>query len=194
MRHDRDVDDHKGHRHHCKQLGNLYGILNRRNHGNLPLRHNRDIDDLADELQVRRNRSFLHCHDKHLLLHTNKHATTLSKNWRTATIFSASCNCGSRLSSPQPAPENLCDLHNKDMDHLVDVLQQGDRYGLQTDGTMGISLCDSTKMLMTLSTRAAAHTSRCTTTGMSTTSKNCTWRERSCLYDTTGMSCTPTTS
>ena len=31
--------------------------------------------------------------------------TTLSKNWRSGTIFSTICNCGSRLSSPQTAPE-----------------------------------------------------------------------------------------
>ena len=46
MRHDRDVDDHKGHRHHDKQLGNLYGTLNSLNHEEQSVRHTRDVDDL----------------------------------------------------------------------------------------------------------------------------------------------------
>ena len=41
-----------------EQLGNLHGFLNRRNSGDSPLRHNRDIDDLADELQMRRTAVF----------------------------------------------------------------------------------------------------------------------------------------
>ena len=41
-----------------EQLGNLYGFLNRRNRGDSPLRHNRYIDDLADELQMRRTAVF----------------------------------------------------------------------------------------------------------------------------------------
>ena len=45
-------------------------------------------DHLVNELHVRNLGSFLHCHDNHLLLHTNGHATTLSKNWLGSQRFS----------------------------------------------------------------------------------------------------------
>ena len=59
------------------------------------------------EISMDRNlHSFLHCLDhRHLSLTTAGMSTTLSKNTRDETIFSTSCNCGSRLSSPQLAPE-----------------------------------------------------------------------------------------
>ena len=38
---------------------------------------NRDGDNLVDELHVRNLGSFLHCHDKHLLLHTNGRVNNL---------------------------------------------------------------------------------------------------------------------
>ena len=58
------------------QLENLYVFLNSQDHRKLHLHHDGDVDDLVDELQLWRNRSFLHCHAKHVLLHTNGHATT----------------------------------------------------------------------------------------------------------------------
>ena len=52
-----------------------------------PSRHNRrssvpgpqkrDIDHLVDERQLRNQSSFLHCHDEHPLLHTNKNVNNL---------------------------------------------------------------------------------------------------------------------
>ena len=39
----------------------------------------RDGEDLVDELQVRNLGSFLHCHDKHLSLHTNGHVNNLQE-------------------------------------------------------------------------------------------------------------------
>ena len=48
----------------------------------------RDGEDLVNEMHVRNLGSFLHCHDEHLLLHANGHATTLSKNWLGSQRFS----------------------------------------------------------------------------------------------------------
>ena len=138
----------------------------------------RDGDNLVDELRVQNFGSFLHCQNT---LYTNGHATTLSKNWGIATIFSTSCNCGSRLSSPQPAPENLCDLHNKDMDPLVNVL------------------CDSTRMLTTLSTHCSCAQMSLHNKGHVDNLQELHLERKDstvgcCLCDTTGMSCTPTMS
>ena len=51
--------------------------------------------------------------------------TTASKVERAATV-------GSRL-SPHPHPRNLLDLHNQDVEHLVNGLQLRNHYGLQNN-------------------------------------------------------------
>ena len=48
---------------------------------------NRDGDNLVDELHVRNLGSFLHCHDKHLLLHTNGHVNNLVHEQADRNVF-----------------------------------------------------------------------------------------------------------
>ena len=88
-----------------------------------------DGEDLVDELQLRNLGSFLHCHDKHLSLHTNGRVNDLVQE----------------LDEPRRRPA-----------------QQGRRPPCQHTATAG--------------------TCRCTTAGMSTTSKNCTWSVGKALW------------
>ena len=60
------------------QLRSLYGFLNRQDHGDLPLRHE-GRPSTFDELQLRHQRSFLHCLTILLSLRYTG-TTTLSKN------------------------------------------------------------------------------------------------------------------
>ena len=77
LRHDGEVNLHemhnKGHRppEIEQQLVNLSGLLNSLDHGDLPLRNERDVDDL-DGLQLRRLRSYLQSeHGQHSKCHCN---------------------------------------------------------------------------------------------------------------------------
>ena len=89
---------------------------------------------------------------------------------------------------------NLYDLHNKDIDHLVNELQQRNLYGLQNRRNHGdLPLRHERDVDQPCRQTAAARTCRCTTTGMSTNSKNCTWSTVGTSHcDTTGMSTTST--
>ena len=83
---------------------------------------------------------------------------------------------GVQLSHPQPAPENLHDPHNRDIDHLVEE-QLGKLCGMLKSLDHGQSLCATTGISTTLTTHCSCGTCSCTTTVMSTTSKNCTWED-----------------
>ena len=65
------------------QLWNLHGLLNGLVHGNLSLRHNRDIGDLVGELREWNLHCFLHCLGRgHLSLHNNGYVTSLVQELR----------------------------------------------------------------------------------------------------------------
>ena len=63
------------------------------------MRHERDVDDDVDELQLRKVRNLL-------------------QSGKTGDDFSTSCNCGSAKNVSTAAQEKLHDPHNRDIDHL----------------------------------------------------------------------------
>ena len=126
-------------------------------------------------------------------------ATTLSKNWLASQRFSQrAAPVGAVCLLRNRHMRNLYDLHNRDIDHLVNTLQQENRYGLlNRRNHWDLPLRHNRDVDNLVNTLQL--TCRCTTTGMSTTSKNCAWSTKdstvgTCLCDTTGMSCTPTMS
>ena len=89
------------------QLQNLYGLLNRLDHGDLPLRHDRDVNHIVRELQLRNFHSFLHCRNPSTCRCTTTGNSTMSKNsaCRISPVFCTVCTVGKRRRSTTEEPE-----------------------------------------------------------------------------------------
>ena len=100
---------------------------------------------------------FLHCLDqpRHLLLRNDRYVSNRVQHRRCncgiSTVFSTSASKtrGARLFSPRQHREN-CGPAHRDVEHLVNVLQQENLRGLLNSETMGTCLCAPTGMMTTL--------------------------------------------